>query len=29
VALVGVGLLLELGFWFVLIKKRRGRSRLV
>ena len=28
VALVGVGLLLELGFWFGLIRKRRGRSRL-
>jgi hypothetical protein len=29
VALVGVGVLLELGFWFVLIKQRRGRSGLV
>lgn len=28
VALVGVGVLLEFGFWFGLIQKRRSKSRL-
>jgi hypothetical protein len=28
VVLVGIGLLLELGFWFGIIQKRRGRNGL-